>query len=101
MARPAREAGPAVLRCRARDGRMTEASPMRRLCSVLAAMALLLAVATPAAATRGQPTLAVPFHLQMTGVDRPLQMAPGGATVPGSEHVRRALQRGFRLDHHR
>jgi hypothetical protein len=40
-------------------------------------MALLLAVAAPAAATRGQPTLAVPFHLQMSGVDRPLQMAPG------------------------
>lgn len=50
---------------------------MRRLFAVLAAMALALVVVTPAAATRGVPTQQVPFHLQMSGVDRPLQMAPG------------------------
>lgn len=50
---------------------------MRRLFAVLAAMALVLVVVTPAGATRGVPTQLVPFHLQMSGVDRPLEMAPG------------------------
>ncbi len=50
---------------------------MRRLFAILAAMALALVVAVPAAATRGAPTQQLPFHLRMSGVDRPLEMAPG------------------------
>jgi len=50
---------------------------MRRMFAVLAAAILAFALAAPAAATSGQTPHAVPFHMQVTGVDRPLEMAPG------------------------
>ncbi|HEU4672531.1 MAG TPA: hypothetical protein VFS32_06520 [Candidatus Limnocylindrales bacterium] len=50
---------------------------MRRMLALFAAATLALALAAPAAATRGQAAHAVPFQMQTAGLDRPLEMAPG------------------------
>lgn len=51
---------------------------LRGLLAFLSAVLLVLAVAAPAAATRGQPELQVPFRMSVVAAaDEPLNMSPG------------------------